>query len=56
MLKCENLPRTNSKKSETQNIVVKFQQYEHTPGINSDLIPKLVIVVLGVHTFEQQLT
>ena len=31
MLKCENLPRTNSTKSETQNILVKFQQNEHTP-------------------------
>ena len=32
MLKCENLPRTNSTKYETQNILVKFQQNEHTPG------------------------
>ena len=34
MLKCENLPRTNSTKlCEIQNILVKFQQNEHTPGI-----------------------
>ena len=33
MLKCENLPRTNSTKYETQNILVKFQQNEHTPGL-----------------------
>ena len=32
MLKCENLPRTNSTKYETQNILVKFQQNEHTPA------------------------
>ena len=32
MLKCENLPRTNSTKYETQNILVKFQQNEYTPG------------------------
>ena len=32
MLKCEHLPKTNSTKSETQNIVVKFQQNEHTLG------------------------
>ena len=32
MLKCESLPRTNWTKSETQNIFVKFQQNEHTPG------------------------
>ena len=31
MLKCENLPRTNSTKYETHNILVKFQQNEHTP-------------------------
>ena len=31
MLKCENLPRTNSTKYETQNILVKLQQNEHTP-------------------------
>ena len=30
MLKCENLPRTNSTKYETQNILVKLQQNEHT--------------------------
>ena len=34
MLKCENLPRTNSTKYETQNILVKFQQNEHTPGLH----------------------
>ena len=34
MLKFENLPRTNSTKYETQNILVKFQQNEHTPGHN----------------------
>ena len=33
MLKCVNLQRTNSTKYETQNILVKFQQNEHTPGI-----------------------
>ena len=32
MLKCENLPRTNSTKYETQNILVKFQENEHTPA------------------------
>ena len=32
MLKYENIPRTNSTKYETQNILVKFQQNEHTPG------------------------
>ena len=31
MFKCENLPRTNSTKYETQNILVKFQQNEHNP-------------------------
>ena len=31
MLKCENLPSTNSTKFETQNILVKFQQNKHTP-------------------------
>ena len=35
MLMCENLPRTNSTKYETQNILVKFQQNEHTPVIIS---------------------
>ena len=34
MLKCENLPRTNSTKYETQNILVKFQQIEHTSEVN----------------------
>ena len=34
MLVCENLPRTNSTKSETQNIFVKFQQNEHTPVLH----------------------
>ena len=34
MLKCENLPRTNSTKYETQNIVVKFQQNEHTSEVS----------------------
>ena len=37
MLKCENLPRTNSTKYETQNILVKFQQNEHTPDVVSIL-------------------
>ena len=32
MLKCENLPRKNSTIYETQNILVKFQQNEHTPA------------------------
>ena len=35
MLKWENLPRTNSTKYETQNILVKFQQNEHTPEISN---------------------
>ena len=35
MLKCENLPRTNSTKYETQNILVKFQQNEHTPAYST---------------------
>ena len=35
MLKCENIPRTNSTKYVTQNILVKFQQNEHTPGMHS---------------------
>ena len=30
-VKVWNLPRTNSTKYETQNILVKFQQNEHTP-------------------------
>ena len=30
---CENLPRTNSTKCETQNIFVKSQQNEHTPAL-----------------------
>ena len=34
MLKCENLPRRNSTKYETQNILVKFQQNEHTPEVS----------------------
>ena len=38
MLKCENLPRTNSTKYETQNILVKFQQNEHTPGTISKFV------------------
>ena len=33
MLKCENLPRTNSTKYETINILAKFQQNEHTPAM-----------------------
>ena len=40
MLKCENLPRTNSTKYETQNILVKFQQNEHTPGSSDLLSPR----------------
>ena len=37
MLKCENLPRTNATKYKTQNILVKFQQNEHTPGLKTSL-------------------
>ena len=36
MLKCENLPRTNSTKSETQFLVAKIQRNEHTPGFGVD--------------------
>ena len=51
MLKCENLPRTNSTKSETQNIFVKFQQNEHTPGpLNAMKIVILVIACTGMVT------
>ena len=32
-----NLPRTNSTKSETQNIFAKKQENEHTPGIKAHL-------------------
>ena len=32
ILKGRNLPRTNSTKSETQNIFAKKQENEHTPG------------------------
>ena len=35
MLKCENLPRTNSEKSETQFVFAKIQENEHTPGLSS---------------------
>ena len=46
MLKCENLPRTNSTKYETQNIFVKFQQNEHTPAL--DCAAVLYFMVLTV--------
>ena len=35
MLKCENPPRTNSTKSETQNFFAKIQRNEHTPGVKT---------------------
>ena len=46
MLKCENLPRTNSTKYETQNILVKFQQNEHTPDYVQLVITKLLLLLL----------
>ena len=33
IVKGRNLPRTNSTKSETQNILAKKQQNEHTPAV-----------------------
>ena len=38
MLKCQNLPRTNSTKYETQNILVKFEQNEHTPAKSQNVV------------------
>ena len=39
ILKGRNLPRTNSTKSETQNIFAKKQENEHTPGLMKDSRP-----------------
>ena len=57
MLKCENLPRINSTTSETQNILVKFQQNKHTPGEiqfnvliskSIDILPPIRVYFLAV--------
>ena len=45
MLKCENLPRTNFTKYETQNILVKFQQNEHTPGAFLESASEIVLLM-----------
>ena len=55
IVKGRNLPRTNSTKSETQNIFAKKQENEHTPGprnftsLELTFIQKSVAVSASVH-------